>query len=84
LSNESDDSYESNSCSDSDFFDDEGLLQSESDDEEYVEIDSDYCEALLNPVIDIDGHRELEQFLGSCGSIVSIFHILRRMPFLKD
>ncbi|XP_032797174.2 uncharacterized protein LOC116933525 [Daphnia magna] len=47
------------------FYEDEGWLQSESDDEEYVEIDSDYCEALLNPVIEIDGHRELEQFLGN-------------------
>lgn len=64
---ESVDSYESNSCSDSSELEDEdeGWLQSETDDEEYVEIDSDYCEALLNPFIEIDGHKELEQFLGS-------------------
>jgi hypothetical protein len=56
------------------FYEDEGFLQSESDDEEYVEIDSDYCEALLNPVIEIDGHRELEKFLGSWVNRFNITH----------
>lgn len=49
---ESDDSYESNSCSDSElnlFYEDEGWLQSESDDEEYVVIDSDYCRSTVEP-----------------------------------
>jgi len=40
-------------------------LQSECDDEQYVELDSDYCEDVLNPVIEIDSHKELKQFLGS-------------------
>ena len=72
---ESVDSYES--CSDNSYSDSEidSLCEDECiQNEEFVEMDSDYYEGLMNPLLEIDGSKELEQFLGSWVNRFNIPH----------
>lgn len=69
---------------------DEELRQDESDNagEEHFDMDSDYYEELLNPALDIDGHKELEQFLGNWVDRFNIPHsasnaLLKGLKLLK-